>query len=210
MKQDINLLIVEDHQVVRTGIKFMIQNNPYFNITIDEAENGLEAVKRASVFKYDVILLDIELPGLTGFEVLDKLGKKKKDTKVIMLTMYNDLLTIKKALRKGADGYILKNLLEEEIFLALKTVLEGKTYLCNEVAQTLLTEKEEIRPDNLTVREVQIIKLITKGLTNQDIGKKLELSSRTIDTHRRNIYAKLDIKKSTELMKYALKYKLVN
>lgn len=208
MKQDINILVVEDHKVVRTGIKYMIQNNPYYNITITEAETGIEAVDRASVFNYDVILLDIELPGLSGFDVLDKLGKKKNQTKVIMLTMYNDILTIKKALKKGANGYILKNLLEEEIFLALKTVLEGKTYLCNEVAQTLLTQKEEIRPDNLTSREVQIIKLIAKGLTNQEIGEKLELSNRTIDTHRRNIYGKLDINKSTELIKYAVKYGL--
>lgn len=208
MKQDINILVVEDHKVVRTGIKYMIQNNPYYNIKITEAETGTEAYNRASVFNYDVILLDIELPGLSGFDVLDKLGKKKNQTKIIMLTMYNDILTIKKALKKGANGYILKNLLEEEIFLALKTVLEGKTYLCNEVAQTLLTQKEEIRPDNLTSREVQIIKLIAKGLTNHEIGEKLELSSRTIDTHRRNIYGKLDINKSTELMKYAVKYGL--
>lgn len=208
MKQDINILVVEDHQVVRTGIKYMVQHNPYYNINITEAETGIEAVDRASVFNYDVILLDIELPGLNGFEVLDKIGKKRKDTKIIMLTMYNDLLTIKKALKKGANGYILKNLLEEEIFLALKTVLEGKTYLCNEVAQTLLTEKAEIRPDNLTSREIQIIKLITKGLTNQAIGEQLELSNRTIDTHRRNIYGKLDINKSTELIKYAVKYGL--
>lgn len=208
MKQDINILVVEDHQVVRTGIKYMIQNNPYYNIKIDEAENGSEAVKRATVFDYDAILLDVELPELNGFEVLDKVRKKRKNTKIIMLTMYNDILTIKKALKKGANGYILKNLLEEEIFLALKTVLDGKTYLCNEVAQTLLTEKAEIRPDNLTSREVQIIKLIAKGFTNQEIGKKLELSNRTIDTHRRNIYGKLDINKSTELMKYAVKYGL--
>lgn len=208
MKQDINILIVEDHQVVRTGIKYMVQNNPYYNVTMDESETGTDAVKRASVFHYDIILLDIELPGLNGFEVLDKIGKNRKDTKIIMLTMYNDLLTIKKALKKGANGYILKNLLEEEIFLGFKTVLDGKTYLCNEVAQTLLTEKAEIRPDNLTAREIQIIQLITKGLTSQDIGAKLELSNRTIDTHRRNIYGKLDIKKSTELIKYAFKYGL--
>jgi DNA-binding NarL/FixJ family response regulator len=208
LKQDINILIVEDHQVVRTGIKYMVQNNPYYNVTMDESETGTDAVKRASVFHYDIILLDIELPGLNGFEVLDKIGKNRKDTKIIMLTMYNDLLTIKKALKKGANGYILKNLLEEEIFLGFKTVLDGKTYLCNEVAQTLLTEKAEIRPDNLTAREIQIIQLITKGLTSQDIGAKLELSNRTIDTHRRNIYGKLDIKKSTELIKYAFKYGL--
>lgn len=208
MKQDISILVVEDHQVVRTGIKYMVQNNPYYNIKIDEAENGSEAVKRALVFDYDAILLDIELPELNGFEVLDKIRKKRKNTKIIMLTMYNDVLTIKKALKKGANGYILKNLLEEEIFLALKTVLEGKNYLCNEVAQTLLTEKAEIRPDNLTSREVQIIKLIANGLTNQEIGEKLEISNRTIDTHRRNIYSKLDINKSTELIKYAVKYGL--
>jgi DNA-binding NarL/FixJ family response regulator len=208
LKQDINLLIIEDHKVVRTGIKFMIQDNPYYDIKIDEVDNGKDGVKRASIFQYDIILLDIELPELNGFQVLDTLKNKKKGTKIIMLTMYNDLLTIKKAMSKGADGYILKNMLEEEIFLAMKTVLSGNTYLCNEVAQTLLLEKAQVRPDNLTEREIEIIKLIVNGLTNQDISKELKVSIRTIDTHRRNIYGKLDINKSTDLIKYALKHQL--
>ena len=186
----------------------MIQDNPYYDIKIDEVDNGKDGVKRASIFQYDIILLDIELPELNGFQVLVTLKNKKKDTKIIMLTMYNDLLTIKKAMSKGADGYILKNMLEEEIFLAMKTVLSGNTYLCNEVAQTLLLEKAQVRPDNLTEREIEIIKLIVNGLTNQDISKELKVSIRTIDTHRRNIYGKLDINKSTDLIKYALKHQL--
>ena len=127
-----------------------------------------------------------------------------------MLTMYNDILTINKAIKNGADGYILKNLIEEEIFLAIKTVLKGNKYMCNEVSQILLNQNSKSSPDLLSKREKQIVELIASGLTNIEIGKKLSLSYRTVDTHKQNIYGKLGFNKNIELVKYAMKNNLIS
>lgn len=209
--KEYKVLIVEDHNVVRAGIKFMLKNiNNSYSFITHETDNESDALKRVKVNDYDIILLDIELNGDNGIDILRKIKRFKKSTKVIMLTMYNDTLTINKALKTGANGYILKNLIEEEIFLAIKTVLSGKRYICNEVSQILLNDKLGAPKELLSRREKEIVKLVSKGMSNIEIGEKLGLSYRTIDTHKQNVYGKIGINKNVDLVKYAIKNNLMD
>ena len=210
VKKSYKILIVEDHNVVRAGIKFMLDTIPEYTFTIHESDDEVDVLKRLTVNEYDIVLLDIELNGANGIDILQKIKAFNPSQKVIMLTMYNDVLTINKALKNKADGYILKNLIEEEIFLAIKTVVKGKKYLCNEVSQILLEDRETSSLDLLSKRERQIVVLIAEGLSNVEIGEKLSLSYRTIDTHKQNIYGKLGLKKNIELVRYAIKNNLIN
>lgn len=210
LKKAYKILIVEDHNVVRAGIKFMLDTIPEYTFTVHESDDEADVLKRLTVNEYDIILLDIELNGENGIEILQKIKAFNPSQKVIMLTMYNDVLTISKALKSKADGYILKNLIEEEIFLAIKTVIKGKKYLCNEVSQILLEDKQTSSVNLLSKREREIVVLIAEGLSNVEIGERLTLSYRTIDTHKQNIYGKLGLKKNIELVRYAIKNKLIN
>ncbi len=220
----IKILIADDHKLVRTGIKYTLTggDNVNFIERIDEVVNGKEAVDRAKIYTYDIILMDINMPELDGIKATAQIIRDRSDTNIIALSMHSDDYEIRSMIKAGAKGYILKNTGSEVLTDAIKTVLEGGKYYSNEVALKLMepyTEEpnSDKRPPtridkrkiSLTRRELEVLRMIANEYTNDEIAKKFELSKRTIDSHRQNILSKLQVKNTAGLIKYAIRLGLV-
>ncbi|WP_027420843.1 response regulator transcription factor [Crocinitomix catalasitica] len=222
--EKLKILIADDHKLVRTGIKYTLTGTGDSNFIdrIDEVVNGAEAVERARIFDYDIILMDINMPEMDGIKATAEIVKDKANSKIIALSMHSDDYEIRSMIKAGAMGYLLKNTGSEVLTSAIKTVLEGGKYYSNEVALKLMEpytgnlsqgKSDDIRVDNrkisLTRRELEVLKLIANEYTNEEIAKKFELSKRTIDSHRQNILSKLQVKNTAGLIKYAIRLGLV-
>jgi len=221
----LKILIADDHKLVREGIKITLsQSNSLFEFDrMDEASNGEEAVIKAEVFDYDLIFMDINMPILDGIEATKKIkNDKKRENKIIALSMHSEEFQIKSMIKAGASGYILKNTGLEELNRAIKTVINGNKFYSNEVALKLLGDFKEdddnsilspskpvVKIAELSNREIQVLRLIASEFTNAEIAKKLKLSRRTIDSHRYNIVNKLHVKNTAGLIKFAIKNNLV-
>ena len=221
----LKILIADDHKLVREGIKITLsQSNSLFEFDrMDEASNGEEAVIKAEVFDYDLIFMDINMPILDGIEATKKIkSEKKRENKIIALSMHSEEFQIKSMIKAGASGYILKNTGLEELNRAIKTVINGNKFYSNEVALKLLGDFKEdddnsilspskpvVKIAELSNREIQVLRLIASEFTNAEIAKKLKLSRRTIDSHRYNIVNKLHVKNTAGLIKFAIKNNLV-
>ena len=205
------ILIADDHQLVRNGVRLMLENQKDFKPVISEVSNGEDGLKIIENGEVDVVLLDISMPGMDGLTTLKKIKSISKELPVLMLTMHNEENVIKQALKIGASGYILKNSGIDELVKAVLTIVEGADYYSNEVSQILLkgTVKKpkkslEERNEILSQREIQILGMIVRELTSKEIGDELCLSSRTVEGHRNNIMEKLNIKSTIGLVKYAM------
>ncbi len=214
----LKFLIADDHKLVRDGIKYTLTSQ-YKDIVnkVDEATNGSEAVSLARSRKYDIILMDINMPETNGIEATKKITSNNKKAKVIALSMYNESYEIKNMVKAGAKGYLLKNTGPDELRTAIETIVDGGRYFSNEVAVRLIESYEESTPSTtslnarkeaLTKREKQILKHIAQGLTNEEIAEKYFLSKRTVDAHRQNIINKLQVKNTAALIRYALEHPL--
>ncbi len=211
MKQELNILIADDHIDVRNGIRHMLQNQHVYNFNFFEATDGTEVFDVIKENKIDVILLDISMPNMTGLEAIKELKYLKNQIPVIILSMHKEVSFIKRAYLNGALSYLLKTSNQDEIVLAIRTVLKGEKFFINDVANILFddldskTKNQVIYLDNyiLSKREVQIIRFYVKNLTSENISIILSISKRTIEGHRRNIYKKLGIKNMAELIAYA-------
>jgi DNA-binding NarL/FixJ family response regulator len=208
---NIKILIVDDHQLILDGLKFLIRDVPEF-ILAGEARSGKEALELAKSTPFDIILMDIEMDGISGIETTQLLTKEHPDAKILALTMYNEKGIINKFMEAGASGYSLKNASQDELAEAIRTVVSGKKYFSKAVMETLLEKnatkivpsKEDPIEELLTKREVEILKLIAMGFSNREAGEKLGISARTVDTHRTNIMEKLEIKNIAALIRYAI------
>lgn len=207
---ELNLLIADDHSMIRNGLIAMLKQQDKFIAHIMEATNGNEVLKLIQDHQFDVVLLDITMPEVDGLSVLKKLKSLESDVPVLVLSMHNEKSVIKQALDNGAYGYLLKNSGLEEITKAIFTVIRKQKYFSNEVTQELFSEndskvKSNIQfEQNLSKREIQILSLIVKELTSQEIADELFISKRTVEGHRKKIMSKLGIKTSIGLVKYAL------
>ncbi len=213
------ILIVDDHHLVLDGLSAMIQQHTEFEI-IGTASNGKEAVKIAEHMKPDITLMDVDMPIMNGLEATRRIKELHSELKVIILTMHNEASLIKKVMEIGADGYVLKNADQDEFLSALKAVEKGKSYFSAEVTQSLLNPDQKqnssfnLDPDSvllskLTEREIEVLKLIAEGFSNKEIGEKLFISHRTVDTHRTNLMKKLDAHNIAGLIKFAIKNGMV-
>ncbi|MGZ4116448.1 MAG: LuxR C-terminal-related transcriptional regulator, partial [Bacteroidia bacterium] len=161
---------------------------------------------------FDVVLMDIEMPGISGIDTTRLLLQEHPNAKILALSMYNEKGIISKALEAGASGYVLKNVNKEELIEAIKKVAAGEKYYSSGAATALLeknatkivTGKKESLPDKLTKRETEILKLVAQGLSNREVAEKLFISPRTVDTHRTNLMEKLQIKNIAGLIRYAI------
>lgn len=211
MKQELNLLIADDNLDVRNGIKLMLNNQKVYDFHMFEATDGIEVLEVIKNQKIDVILLDISMPNMTGLEAIKEFKYLKEQIPVIILSMHNEVSFIKKAYLNGALSYLLKTSNQDEIVLAIKTVLTGKKFFINDVANILFddldlkTRNQVIYLDNyiFSKREVQIIRFYVKNFTSENISIILNISKRTIEGHRRNIYKKIGVKSMAELITYA-------
>lgn len=213
-KQIVKLLIVDDHQMVRDGIRVMLESqNKTYTFIITEAENGEDAIKNVLQYNYDIILIDYQLPKMTGMETVERILLYKPGTKILALSNYDELTYINNMLKAGVSGYILKNVEPVELIVAIKTILSDKVFYSNEVAIKLIESKKRtvasIDKYSLTKREVEILKLITAEKTNDEISTLLCIAKSTVDSHRRNLLIKLGVKNTVGLTKIAIEAKLV-
>jgi len=205
----IKVYIVEDHSVVVEGIRSLLQNERAFEV-VGNTATGEGCLQYFHSNMADVILMDISLPDMSGIDLCKTIKKNYPGIMVLALSTYNQSIYISKMMESGASGYLLKNSGRQEIIQALVDVANGKTYLSFEAGQALKsgTLKKAEQP-LLTKREKEILQLITEGLTNIQIAEKLFISIDTVDTHRKNLYSKLNVKNTVMLMRYAIENNLI-
>jgi DNA-binding NarL/FixJ family response regulator len=212
--ETIRLLLVDDHQMVRDGIKVMIESHSKtYTFKITEAENGETALKLALQKDFDIVLMDYQLPKMSGVETVEKIMQYKSDMKILVLSNYDEASYITNMLNAGAKGYILKNIEPAQLITAISNTIDNKPYYSNEVALKLIEQQKSTPIDNdtagLTKRELIILKMIAQEMKNDEIAKKLNLAKRTVDSHRQNILHKLNVKNTVGLVKAAIKLKLI-
>jgi len=216
--KNIALLIVDDHKVVREGLKYILQQSERFQFKIDEAENGQETLARLATFDYDIILMDIKLRSENGIDLTRTILSERPDSLILALSMHDEETVIREMMDAGAMGYVLKNIGLEEIEKAFLTILDNDTYLSNEVSQKLMNPERMDKATYdytrgktmITKRERQILQLISEEMTNEEISVKLGLSKRTIDSHRHKMLVKLGLKNTAGLIKFAMKNDLID
>jgi two-component system, NarL family, response regulator NreC len=212
-KKKIKILIVDDHAIMRDGLRALLSAQPDIEV-VSEAVNGDEAIAKSQELHPDLVLMDITMPGMNGLEATRQIKKLYPNVKVLALTMHESDDYFFKTLDAGASGYFIKGGSTSELISAVRTVCQGDVFLYPTMAKKLLTDylqrqrtgTERVIPDGLTNREMEIIKLVAEGRTNQEIANSLVLSVTTVQTHRANIMSKLGLHSRTELVKYALKH----
>lgn len=215
-RDPIRLLIVDDHQMVRDGIKVMLQSKKEsYLFHIDEAENGEDALKKAMRHTYDIVLLDYQMPGQNGASAAANILRVQPGVRILALSNYDELPYVEKMISSGASGYVLKNIEPAQLLTAIRTLLDGKTYYSNEVSLKLLdaAEKNAVlqiqEKHGLTKRELEVLQMIAMEMTNEEIAEKLFVGKRTVDTHRQNLLNKLHVRNTVGLIKAAYKLELV-
>lgn len=208
----ISVLIADDHALVREGIAALLRLYDDIEI-VGEASDGIEAIKRVSEVMPDVVLMDIGMPKLGGLEATVEIKKTCPDVKIIVLTQYNDREYVSRFLKAGISGYLLKKAVGSELINAIRAVNRGEFYLFSSIASEVVdgylgrnvkTAAEDSPYDKLTNREKQVLKLLAEGLSHKEIASDLNISIKTVITHRTNISQKLNIRSRTALVKYAI------
>ncbi len=205
----IKILIVDDHPVVREGIGAMLKREPDFKI-VGEASNGLEAVEQARELSPDVILMDLRMPEMDGVEAITKIKEIKPEIKFIILTTFSDDEYIFKGIAAGARAYLLKDAPREELFKAIRAVSRGESLIQPVVASRVLDKLAELSRKNpgaetLSEREVEVLRLMAKGVSNSNIAEELSITQSTVKTHITSIFQKLNVTTRTEAVTTALK-----
>ena len=208
----IRALIADDHALVRAGIRALVEKIDAVSV-IAEAGEGREALHLIKELKPDVVLLDVTMPGLSGLEVLAESRKHLPDVRVIILTVHDEAEYAMQALRAGAAGYLPKSAAANELQLAIETVSRGETYVSGEVSRKTLLEysrgRIEHRLARLTPRQREILTLIAEGLNTKDIGRRLNISGKTVESHRAQLMERLNIHDVASLVRFAIKVGLI-
>jgi DNA-binding NarL/FixJ family response regulator len=209
---EIRLLLVDDHHVITDGLKSLLNNQPGIRVSAT-ASNGKEALEVVKVLDIDLVLMDIDMPVMNGLDATKLIKKIKNPPRVIILSMHSEKGMVEELIAFGVDGYLLKNTGKDELINAIKTVMTGNKYFDSDVTLSLLnkstTDSKAKKDHNLTEREIEILKLIAEGYTNKEIGEKLFISHRTVDTHRTNLMRKLGTNNIAGLIGFAIKNKLI-
>ncbi len=211
------LFIVEDHRLFREGLKAMLSPSPEFEI-IGEAEDGLEAIRLIKKQKPDLVLLDLSMPRMNGFSVLQEIKGAMPEVKILVLSIHESDQYVLQAFEARADGYAIKDSSREELRIAIRSVLEGKKYISPGVAANVLegylngrkTLKSKSALDTVTEREKQVLKLLGEGYQNKEIAELANISVKTVEKHRANIMAKLDLHNAAALTAFAFEHGLIS
>ena len=210
-EKKISVIIADDHTLFINGLRMLLENEPDIEI-LKVAADGKELMGLLNDNSPDVILLDINMPGINGLEALRRIKLYHHKIKVIMLSTYNEEHLIEKAKISGADGYLFKNVDKSELLNAMRTVFSGGTAFPQKAAQAVTSTFDEpdafLKQFQLTKREIELLQLIKQNNTNQQMADKLFLSIYTVETHRKNIMQKLQLKNPVELTKFILQYNL--
>ncbi|MBP7496137.1 MAG: response regulator transcription factor [Bacteroidales bacterium] len=211
----IKVLLVDDHEIVYMGVEKLLSSSENIKL-VGIAKDGEDALLKVKKLAPDIVLLDINLPKMNGIKVTEEIIKKNPATKIILHTSYVDEEYIVKGFEVGAMGYVPKNFNPDQLVEAIEMVYNGKRYIKGLVSEVLMNsffkkeeKKDMVQSTNLTERELEVLKYIIKGLTNNDIAQELYISVRTVEVHKANIMKKLSINNTAELVVYAIKNGLV-
>lgn len=210
--EKIRVVLVDDHPLVLEGIVARLDNEPSVDV-VGSANNGAQAIELVAEVKPDVILMDISMPVMTGFEATELLQKEYPDVRVLILSMHESREYILKLIQCGAAGYVLKDVSSSELITAIKTVYSGASYFSAGASQSLFSQPDlncESDDEKLTDRETEVLCLLAKGASNKEVARSLDISVRTVETHRQNLKTKLNIQTAAGLARYAIEHKLID
>ncbi|MCG0278838.1 MAG: response regulator transcription factor [Thermanaeromonas sp.] len=216
MENKIRILLADDHAVLRSGLKLLLHNQPDM-VVIGEARDGQETIELCKTLKPDVLLLDLNMPAKTGLQALEELKNTK--TRILILTMYDDVAYLRQAVEWGAAGYILKSAADTELISAIRAVAQGASYYDPALMKTLVEyvvnrEEKQVTPkkeaDQLSEREKEVLRLVALGYTNRQIAEELTISIKTVEAHKANIREKLKLKGRAELVRFAIEQGLLS
>ena len=207
----INILIVDDHLIVREGIKRIINDTPDMKI-VAEASTGNEAINLIWKNKYNLIILDISMPGQNGLQTLKLIRKHDKTIPVLMLSMHSEEQYAMRSIKAGASGYMTKDTASSQLVTAIRKINIGRKFISSEVAELLTTDlyhdNEKEAHEHLSDREFEILKMIGKGTTTKSISEELLISPKTVSTYRSRILDKLNMQNNSDLIHYVIDYNL--
>lgn len=203
----IRVALVDDHSLVRDGIRALLSVMPQLDV-VGEAENGAQAIEMVGRCQPDLLLMDIGLKDKNGLELTRLLAKQYPSLKILILSMYDNYEYVSESVRSGASGYVLKNAPSREIIAAIEAIISGGTFYSAEIAQRLATDPNT--DNELTPRESQVLYKMVQGLNNKEMASELDISVRTVETHRLSIRRKLNIDKPAALVKYAIDHGIIS
>ena len=211
----ITILIADDHDIIRKGLKSILEQRPEYKV-VGEAQDGEEALEKAEKLKPEIMLLDISMPKISGLDIIEQVKRRSPATKIIMVSVHKMSAYILKAFKSGVSGYLIKENAAEELLLALGRVCAGRTYLSPTASEFLVDQitaggmdKVLKKEGVLTGREEDILRLVVEGKSAKEIAKVLFISPRTVENYKNNILKKLNLHKTSDLIKYALERKLI-
>ena len=211
-KKAIRILLADDHNIMRRGLRLLLERQAGFEV-VAEAADGREAAERAEATRPDVVVLDIAMPNMSGIEAAQRIRAVLPQAAIVILSMHADEGYVLRALKAGAKGYLLKDSAESDLIEAIKAVSEGKAFFSPEISKILVEDYvrdmrkrgAEDSYELLTAREREILHLLAEGKSNKDIATLLDLSLYTVETHRRNLQDKLNLHSLAELILYAVR-----
>lgn len=208
------IIIVDDHDIIRAGIKSVLQPHSEYEVCA-EAQNGNVALECVEKFKPDILLLDISMPKISGLDIISRVKRVSPQTKIIIISVHKLGAYVLKALRQGVSGYLNKDNVAEELILALSRVGAGKIYLGEAISEYLADSVKEPNKKNaatgiLNERESDCLRLVVEGKTAKEIAEILFISRRTVENYKNSILKKLNLHKTSDLIKYALENKIVD
>jgi DNA-binding NarL/FixJ family response regulator len=214
MSAMVRILLVDDHAMLRDGVRMVLESHPGFEV-VGTADNGVDAIALARTLQPDVAVLDVAMPELNGLEATREIRTCCPETDVVILSMHEGEDYLREALRAGAAGYVLKRAAAKELVGAIEAVQRGESYLDPALTRTLISDyvrkvdRADMAVDALTERELEVLRLVAEGLTNRQIALKLNISIKTVQSHRANLMDKLDLHDRTELVRYAIRRGLI-
>ena len=210
----IRVILADDHHLVRKGLRSLLEKEEGIQV-VGEAQDGQEALDLVAALSPEVIVMDIAMPGLNGLQAAERVSSSYPETRVIILSMHRSSTLVQRALRSGVRGYLLKDSITEELLLAIRAAAQNRTYLSPSISDIILGQLlnkapcEESSLDQLTPREVEVLQLIAEGNTNPAIAERLHITSSTVERHRANLMAKLDIHDVAGLTRFAIRTGLI-
>ena len=211
----VRVLLADDHTLVRAGLRKLLESIPAMEV-VGEAGDGLALLELAERLRPDVVLMDIAMPGLNGLEATGRICRAWPEVRVLILSMHQNAEYVRQALRQGAAAYLLKDAAPLELELALAAVLRGETYLSPAVSKGVVSDyvqrlrSDEPAEDALTPRQREVLQLIAEGHSTKEIARRLDLSVKTVETHRTQLMRQLDIHEVAGLVRYAIRSGLVS